>query len=126
MDMWSSSFYVSLKEPLIAAISLSRILLGGGYTFPFPRPGSVLVTPLQPCAWWKRHLQWLQGVETLLGEVLKTGFLWLLTGFAPNANLSSILAFLCRTPMLPKPKNSCHPQVLRADTFPTQEEVTTR
>lgn len=34
MDMWSTSFYVSLKEPLIAAISLSRILLGGGYTFP--------------------------------------------------------------------------------------------
>lgn len=45
MDMWSSSFYVSLKEPLIAAISLSRILLGGGYTFPFPRHGLVLVTP---------------------------------------------------------------------------------
>lgn len=44
--MWSSSFYVSLKEPLIAAISLSRIFLGGGYTFPFPRLGSVLVTPL--------------------------------------------------------------------------------
>lgn len=46
MDMWSTSFYVSLKESLIAAISLSRILLGGGDTFPFPRLGSVLVTPL--------------------------------------------------------------------------------
>lgn len=44
--MWSSSFYVSLKEPLIAAISLSQILLGRGYTFSFPRLGSVLVTPL--------------------------------------------------------------------------------